>query len=243
MEFLYGCFGGWLGTVLWYPIDTIKTKIQDNPRYSLKGDILKNGSRSVLGLYSGMSSPLSGIMLEKAFLFWGYDKLRKQGWSPMMAGLLSGIGTTAIVTPFELVKVKAQTTQSSSWNVVKETARGGLHQFARGWTATWFREVPGYAVYFTVYDYCSSNGYSAPLTGLMSGTSAWLLIYPSDPIKTIMQSRNVGFGSAVSHIYSKWSVGGFYHGFSWGIFRAGLFHMSVITGYEKIKKLYIKYSS
>jgi len=238
MDFLYGCFGGLIGTAVCYPIDTVKTNMQSNPKYQFSSELYGGRSTYIRSLYRGVASPLSGIMLEKSVIFWGYNTLRKNDFSAWTAGLLSGIGTTIIVTPFELVKVRSQIDKTSTLHSVKKLYKeNGLMSFGRGWSATWFREVPGYMIYFTTYDWLNKRIDFKPLVGFCTGISAWLFIYPSDPIKTIMQSQNVGFKSACQKIYNQNGIGGFYRGFTWGLTRAGIFHAGVIGGYEYIKKI------
>lgn len=239
MELLYGCFGGLVGTTICYPIDTVKTNMQANAKYQFYDEIKKLGySRYAKSLYRGVWSPLSGIMLEKSIIFWTYNSLRQNQLSSWTAGLLSGIATTIIVTPFELVKVRSQIDQKSALDSIKTLYKdNGLKSFGRGWSATWFREVPGYMIYFTTYDWLNPLIDFKPLVGAFTGSSAWLFIYPSDPIKTIMQSKNVGFSKACKHIFDTSGIGGFYRGYLWGLARASIFHAGVIGGYEYIKKL------
>jgi hypothetical protein len=239
MDLLYGCFGGLVGTAICYPIDTVKTNMQANTKYQFYDEIKKLGyPKYAKSLYKGALSPLSGIMLEKSIIFWTYNQLRQNQMSAWTAGLLSGIATTIIVTPFELVKVRSQIDQKSACQSAKSLYKeNGIISFGRGWSATWFREVPGYMIYFTAYDWLNPQIEFKPLVGAFTGSSAWLFIYPSDPIKTVMQSKNIGFSAACNQIYIKNGFRGFYRGFMWGLARSSIFHAGVIGGYEHIKKI------
>ena len=232
-ELLFGCVGGMVGTGICYPIDTIKTRIQNQAGKKYKIQDLMRGQ-----LYKGMLSPMGGVMLEKACVFWGYDYLKGNGFTAFQSGILSGIGTTMVVTPFELTKVKSQTMRTSTVETVKHIIKNdGVAAFGRGWSATLFREVPGYGVYFWGYDYLTKNIQSKPLIGFLVGTASWIVIYPSDPIKTVMQSKNMGFIHATKRIYKTGGIRAFYAGYLWGVLRGGIFHSGVITGYEYTKSI------
>jgi hypothetical protein len=219
-EFISGCVGGALGTSVCYPLDTIKTCIQTNTPIKLRG------------LYNGFTSPLIGVICEKSVLFAAYGHLqRRYEFTPFVNGIISGLLTTFIVTPFERVKVIAQTQNTTTIQALRGIPLNTLY---RGWSATLFREVPGYGVYFTVYEKMKKLEYNTMISGAVSGMSAWAVIYPSDPIKTTMQHSNIGARQAIQKIGYK----GMYKGFTPAIIRAGLFHSLVFVGYEySIKKI------
>lgn len=232
MDFIFGCVGGLFATSICYPIDTIKTNVQSSSKYNLIGDIKLYSSKT---LYRGMLSPLSGIMLEKSLLFGVYNNIKDYGLGTATSGFLSGIIATMVVTPFELIKVNSQTRKISSTSALKYILKNyGIAGLGRGWTATWFREVPGYTIYFPAYEYFSSLGYSTPLVGALTGVSSWIVIYPSDPIKTHMQYNNKKFIETVKYIYET-DPKMFYRGYTWGLIRAAIFHSAVIYGYDNSK--------
>lgn len=250
--FAAGCFGGFVGITLSHPVDTIKTFKQSNSIHLLNFKHL-----SVAVLYKGYFPPLCGMMLEKSVLFWGFSQVQKNtNLGIFNSGLIAGLLTTAIVTPFERVKIRAQTTQTSSANTIKQIIKSdGLTSLYRGWTATLFREVPGYGIYFTVFQHAKpklenflnkvdsvafSNKspskktceyLSVAVAGSLSGVSAWTVIYPSDPIKTIAQNENISSLAAVKKIYESAGIKGFYKGFTPAIIRASILHGGVFIGY------------
>lgn len=222
-EFLYGCCGGFSGQLLCHPFDTIKNRYQYSNTLSLKN------------LYRGLPSPLLSVVLEKSILFGSYDFLRDNIQSPFLRGLSSGLLTTAVVVPFERLKIISQIANQSTLASFKEMTLKSLY---RGWTPTLFREVPGYGIYFSVYEQFKSP-HTNPIRsfgiGAACGASAWLMIYPSDPIKTLMQKDNVGIVHSIRKIYSTYGIRGFYRGFTFGIIRAALLHGGVFFGYETSK--------
>jgi solute carrier family 25 carnitine/acylcarnitine transporter 20/29 len=242
-EFMYGCIGGFIGQTLCHPFDTIKTRLQRENHYGLLSDLRKRGFST---LYNGLPSPLLSVIIEKSLLFSSYDIMRSSTQvNPFVAGLAAGVITTLSVTPFERVKIRCQISRKGTFTVLREILRrDGIMSLYRGWSATMVREVPGYGLYFYTYENVKKKfgGELTPiqsfLTGSSCGVAAWLVIYPSDPVKTIMQNDNVNVRTAVKEIYTRYGVLGFYRGFSWALARAAILHGGVFLGYETAKKFH-----
>lgn len=262
-EFLYGSVGGLVGQLTCHPFDTAKTlrqsKLLENSNYSLVQDIRTRGS---LILWQGLPSPLVSVMVEKTLLFGSYDWFRHKlldqaglsgGSVDLSAGVSAGLLTTLTVTPFERIKILAQTDQQSrgSQMAVRRLVNQGrlVSSLYQGWSMTLLREVPGYGLYFWTYQQVKNrcadkDGRLAPkyafMAGAMSGITAWLVIYPSDPIKTFVQKQDNGQRvsprMAIREIWRQSGIRGFYHGYSWGLLRAGILHGGVFLGYEGIKR-------
>tara|TARA_Y100000590_G_scaffold438452_1_gene561277 strand:+ start:7289 stop:8020 length:732 start_codon:yes stop_codon:yes gene_type:complete len=239
-EFLYGCFGGVVGTIISHPVDTIRINLQSSkkPKYDVRS------------LYKGILSPFIGIGLEKAIVFGTYDvtmKLlqsnasnrvnenKKNSLFHFISGVSAGLSSTIVVTPVEYFKIKYQNQSSIK---VKELQ---LKTVYRGWTATLFREVPGYGIYFYTYNkltsYFGKNPYSIFMSGGMAGLTAWICIYPADYIKTRMQYYQTPFISTTKNIIKEKGFLGMYSGCSLALARAFILHCGVFTAYEYIKKL------
>ena len=140
-----------------------------------------------------------------------------------------------------VINIQTSTRQTTPFSAYIEKEK--LSTFYRGWTATLFREVPGYGIYFTTYEYLKNNTkdmkpYHTLLYGGMSGLAAWLFIYPSDPPKTLMQDKNIGLKDAIKIIYNKYGLSGFYKGFSIALFRSIPLHAGVFLGYETFLKIF-----
>jgi len=103
-----------------------------------------------------------------------------------------------------------------------------------GLSATFTREVPGFAIYFTTYEYLKNEffrNYNQPITksasfifGGLSGMMAWVMIYPQDRIKTRIQSSMAvnqrGFLNVLYDINAEGGVRQFYRGFHYALMRA-----------------------
>jgi len=244
-EFVYGCLGGLVGQGLCYPFDTVKTRIQADTTYRLFHDLKTNGS---LTLYRGLPSPLVSVVLEKSILFSSYHLIKHNQYyslSSFSSGIAAGLLTTFTVTPFERIKTRAQVGNQGTILALREVLKtGGPQSLYRGWSATLFREVPGYGLYFMAYE--RSKQYfgekytpmTSFLTGSISGLTAWIVIYPSDPVKTIMQNQDIGVKKACQQIYQQSGWKGFYRGYLWGLTRATILHGGVFLGYETAKYLF-----
>lgn len=238
--YVNGAISGMFGILLSHPLDTMKTHIQT-------GNNFKSLPINLRGLYKGMSAPLLGVGFEKGIVFTTYNYCLKQlhptgiidvGISAIpISGAMAGLTASIVVTPYERFKILKQNSQKI-W--IKDLSIGFLF---KGLSATFTREVPGFAIYFSVYESLKYNtftkhgnqiGYLHSFAyGGLSGISAWIFIYPQDRIKTILQSsvqsstnnsKQNGFTSVMREIYAKGGIKHFYSGFSWAVGRAMLLH-------------------
>jgi solute carrier family 25 carnitine/acylcarnitine transporter 20/29 len=118
----------------------------------------------------------------------------------------------------------------------------------KGLSATFTREVPGFAIYFSVFEGLKAKTeflYSRDISyleafafGGLSGTMAWIFIYPQDRIKTILQantaSNTVNIKVIIKNIYENGGLKHFYKGFSWAVCRAILLHSGTFCMMEML---------
>ena len=186
-KYINGGISGMCGILLSHPFDTIKTHIQT-------GQKLNTFKPSVLNFYKGISAPLLGVGIEKAIVFGTYNYMHKKTDCIPLSGAFAGLTASLIVSPYERLKILKQNSQSFTYKEILNP-----RFLFKGLSATFTREVPGFAIYFTVYEYlkkCNFTNHNKEITGLasfiyggISGLSAWIFIYPQDKIKTIMQSN------------------------------------------------------
>ena len=238
-----GTVGGFIGTILSHPFDTIKNRIQTGNPYNV---------RNIRDLYSGITLPLYGIALEKTIVFGSYNTTKnildnyyentiiKSGISGLVAGFLC----TIIVTPVEKIKINLQ---NYKYNNQKQNIYTNLY---KGWTATLTREVPGYSIYFMTYEiakqyitksdnkivYLANNF----LLGGLCGITSWIFIYPQDRIKTIIQNTTSEkkIVDVIKEITLKEGYKGLYKGFSLCLLRSIPLHSGVFFGYGIVEKYF-----
>jgi hypothetical protein len=229
--YIKGCISGMTGILISHPIDSIKTHIQTNNNTIFK--------YSVRNLYRGIISPMIGVGIEKAIVFGTYNLCIDNNYNIPVSGAISGLVASLIVSPYERIKIMHQTSQKIN---IKSL------QLFKGLGTTFTREVPGFAIYFSTYEMLKNKFYtkknkkitipSSFIFGGMSGTMAWIFIYPQDRIKTIIQS-NTGNVNIIELIQNTYKAGGlkqFYNGFSFAVARAILLHSGTFCMMEILSR-------
>jgi solute carrier family 25 carnitine/acylcarnitine transporter 20/29 len=223
-KYINGGLSGMCGVIISHPIDTIKTHIQT-------GNKLATFKPSFFNFYKGISAPLIGVGLEKAIVFGTYNYMMTKTDNIPVSGAISGLVASFIVTPYERFKILKQNSQIIA---IKDV---NIRFLFTGLSATFTREMPGFAIYFSMYEYLKKKNftnnnkqidmYRAFLYGGASGLTSWIFIYPQDKIKTVMQSNlqsDKSYTSIVKNMYNTYGIGYFYKGFSWAAGRAVLLH-------------------
>lgn len=233
-NFGYGYMAGMAGIVASHPFDTIKTNIQ-------KKQIVNYNIRN---LYKGVAAPLFGVGLEKAIVFGTYETSKKYTNSDFISGGLAGLTASFVVTPFERIKILLQTNQTLEKQMLN---RRFLFQ---GLSATFYRETPGFAIYFSTYNYLK-NGIQKEIKkeeihpldsffiGAFSGCASWIFIYPQDRIKTHLQAckeRQLGFKEGLKEVLNDGGYRGLYRGFHYALMRAIPLHATAFMTFELCKK-------
>ncbi|XP_046983027.1 calcium-binding mitochondrial carrier protein Aralar1 isoform X4 [Schistocerca americana] len=199
-RFTLGSVGGAVGATAVYPIDLVKTRMQNQRTGSFIGELMYRNSfdccRKVIrhegffGLYRGLVPQLMGVAPEKAIKLTVNDLVRdkfmdKNGNLPLYGEIVSGAcagGSQVIFTnPLEIVKIRLQVAgeiaggaKVSALSVVKELGLFGLYKGAK---ACFLRDIPFSAIYFPAYAHtkeklADENGYNHPLTLLLAGAIA-----------------------------------------------------------------------
>ncbi|ROV87683.1 hypothetical protein VMCG_10556 [Cytospora schulzeri] len=180
-NFALGSMAGAFGAFMVYPIDLVKTRMQ-NQRSAAPGNQLYNNSidcfrkvvrnEGFLGLYSGVVPQLIGVAPEKAIkltvndLVRGFFTDKKTGKIPLGAELLAGgsAGACQVVftNPLEIVKIRLQVqgeaVKKGVENAPKRSAMWiirnlGLVGLYKGASACLLRDVPFSAIYFPTYSH------------------------------------------------------------------------------------------
>ncbi|XP_046601741.1 calcium-binding mitochondrial carrier protein Aralar1 isoform X2 [Neodiprion lecontei] len=199
-RFILGSIGGAVGATAVYPVDLVKTRMQNQRTGSFIGELMYRNSidcfkkvirhEGVFGLYRGLAPQLMGVAPEKAIKLTVNDFVRdkcmdKNGNIPLLGEILSGAcagGSQVIFTnPLEIVKIRLQVageiaggSKVRALSVVKELGLFGLYKGAR---ACLLRDVPFSAIYFPTYAHLKAKmadegGYNTPVSLLVSGAIA-----------------------------------------------------------------------
>ncbi|CAB4061852.1 SLC25A12_13 [Lepeophtheirus salmonis] len=198
-RFGLGSIAGAIGATTVYPIDLVKTRMQNQRTGSYIGELI------------GLLPQLMGVAPEKAIKLTVNDFVRDKLtddqsriplWGEVLAGGSAGASQVMFTNPLEIVKIRLQvageiasSTKVSAWSVVKDLGFFGLYKGSR---ACLLRDVPFSAIFFPAYahlkpKFADDNGYNSPLSlliaGAISGVPAATLVTPADVIKTRLQRK------------------------------------------------------
>lgn len=170
LDFVAGTIAGMTSLAVGFPFDTVKVRFQ-SPEIAGKYRSTWNALSTIVreerffGLYKGIMSPMATVALMNGLVFASYRFLMKLQLEHAdavptltqvaLAGAGSGIISSLITTPTELIKIRQQqlithgtTARAVALQIFRENGVKGLY---RGITATALRDV-GYGAYFFAYE-------------------------------------------------------------------------------------------
>ncbi|XP_063227587.1 calcium-binding mitochondrial carrier protein Aralar1 isoform X3 [Bacillus rossius redtenbacheri] len=199
-RFALGSIGGAVGATAVYPIDLVKTRMQNQRTGSYMDELMYRNSfdcckkvirhEGFFGLYRGLVPQLMGVAPEKAIKLTVNDLVRdkfmdKNGniqlYGEFIAGGCAGGSQVIFTNPLEIVKIRLQVAgeiagaaKVSALQVVKELGLFGMYKGAK---ACFLRDIPFSAIYFPAYahlktKFADENGYNHPLSLLAAGAVA-----------------------------------------------------------------------
>jgi solute carrier family 25 carnitine/acylcarnitine transporter 20/29 len=195
MEYLYGNLFGISQIVVGYPFDTIKTNMQN-------GKPISHYVKQPLKLYEGVKYPLIMNCISTGLLFGNYDFFYSRTENRLMSGVLTGIISSILLTPFDYRKVQAQFYGENEYikhciKLKNETYIVKLKRYYTGFGYTLSREVISIPIYFASFHYmsklCNCDEYHGKwyansfIAGGISGVNSWLCSYPLDTLKSRKQ--------------------------------------------------------
>ncbi|XP_072422672.1 mitochondrial carnitine/acylcarnitine carrier protein-like isoform X2 [Chiloscyllium punctatum] len=206
----------------------VEVRLQTQPKPDLGRTLLYRGALDCLrktvgneglsGLYKGMSAPLLAITPITAVIFFGYGVGKKlQQRHPedplsrpqlFVAGMVSGVFSTVILSPVERIKCLLQVQTGSGdrrFSGPRDCVRqlykkSGLAGIYKGTCVTLMRDLPANGVYFLSYewlkDVLTPHGESVAqlttprilLAGGMAGVINWMVAMPADVVKSRFQT-------------------------------------------------------
>lgn len=168
MEYAIGYSVGITQTLVGYPLDTIKTRLQNS-----------NVTRITPGvkLAVGIRFPLVNSTIINTMTFGNRDLFQKFTENKLVSYTLVGITNGIVQNQLDYCKVKAQT-------------KGTIPKFPRKFVTTGMKysvalEALSMPIYFSTYEYLKYfRGYSDFNSGGWAGVNCWLWTYPIDTLKS-----------------------------------------------------------
>ena len=263
-SFLAGSLSGTCSTIVFQPLDLVKTRIQTPVSGSaptgviaVVHNVVKN--ETLIGLWRGMAPSLSrtvpGIGVYFCSLHWLRNKIGNNDPSPLESMLVgasartvSGISMlpfTVIKTRFESGLFKYNGVVSALVTIYRLEGAKGLYS---GLTATLMRDVPFSALYLMFYTEIKKKlrdtgnvNMTMPLThfscGIVAGCFASIVTQPADVIKTKMQlfpDRFSRVHQCIFYVYKTYGPAGYFKGLVPRTLRRTLMAALAWTVYEQM---------
>jgi solute carrier family 25 carnitine/acylcarnitine transporter 20/29 len=273
-----GTAGGVAITLVGHPLDTIKVRLQTDAllgeqKFKSALDCFKQTLKAEgpFGLYKGVTSPMFGSAALYAVCFGSFGIGKKifgnsTPFELFNAGCFSGIFSTTVMTPMELVKVKLQLQFKSdvkqysgaldcAKQIYKEMGIKGIY---KGTASTLMRDVPGSGVYFAAYEiirnqFIPKGGSTRDLklhhylfAGGCAGLAGWVVMLPPDTIKSRIQASPTGTYKGMydcfQQLVKKEGYGSLYKGIGPVFLRAFPANAATFFAYEVAMKFLNKVS-
>jgi solute carrier family 25 carnitine/acylcarnitine transporter 20/29 len=226
------------------------------------------------GLYKGVQSPLVGLAVMNSVMFLAYGQSKSavqsdpvvpltisQYW---LAGAITGFTISFVEGPIDLFKsqIQVQRAGESKYNGVLDCARQivgkhGIRGMYQGLGATFLRDIPSNASYFGFYELSRKlmvkpgqtvtdlPAWKVMSAGGIGGFMYWALTYPTDVVKSTIQTDNIdrtqrkyhGIVDCAKKIYAAEGIKGFYKGATPCLVRSIPANAACFVVYEQARKL------
>jgi len=258
--FLAGSMSGTCSTLLFQPLDVLKTRLQSSAiRSSMRCEANAVMTADGLqGLWRGVLPSLyrtvPGVGLYFSSMHWmRYNVFngKPNAGQSLLIGAAARTFAGSVMIPFTVVKTRMESGAFQYRSVFTALSSilcaEGLRGLTRGLGPTLARDVPFSSLYLAFYDLLkkevTSNTRLASISpevahmaaGLGAGLLASLVTQPADVVKTQMQlGKERKISSALVSIYREGGVGGFAVGLAPRMLRRSVMAALAWTVYEKI---------
>jgi len=234
--FTTGLIAGSVGAFAVYPIDVVKTRMQNNITNNVNNKLYNNGwdcwrklwqQGGIRSFYRGCLPQMVGVAPEKAVKLFAYNKVistRGDTFSShLIGGLTAGACQVMITNPYEMIKINLQMN-----NKIDYKQFINIRKLYTGASACFLRDIPFSGIYFPTYWYFKEKQQLNPfIAGTIAGAPSALLCTPADVIKTRMQTlrksgqlESVKMIPTIKEIYKNEGWTAFWKGGGWRVMRS-----------------------
>jgi len=258
--FLAGSMSGTCSTLLFQPLDVLKTRLQSSAirssmRYEANAVMTADGLQGLWrGVLPSLYRTVPGVGLYFSSMHWmRYNVFngKPNAGQSLLIGAAARTFAGSVMIPFTVVKTRMESGAFQYRSVFTALSSilcaEGLRGLTRGLGPTLARDVPFSSLYLAFYDLLkkevTSNTRLASISpevahmaaGLGAGLLASLVTQPADVVKTQMQlGKQRKISSALASIYREGGVGGFAVGLAPRMLRRSVMAALAWTVYEKI---------
>jgi solute carrier family 25 aspartate/glutamate transporter 12/13 len=248
-SFITGLVAGSVGAFVVYPIDVVKTRMQNqnlttNKLYNNGWDCWRKlWAQGRFGaFYRGCVPQMIGVAPEKAVKLFAYStitsNLDKNLWSTqILAGLTAGTCQVMITSPYEMIKINLQMNNKMNYRELLD-----FKKLYTGASACFIRDIPFSGIYFPLYWYLKEKQNFNPfIAGTLAGIPSAFLCTPADVIKTRMQTLRKGTIEPIrmlptaNQIYKQEGWTAFWKGGGWRVLRSSPQFGVTLLVFENLK--------
>ena len=257
-SFLCGMLFGATTVAVGHPLDTVKTRMQADLKFSkfstLESIVAIYREGGIKGFYRGYLPPLMGSTFFRSIQFaafgatMGYCRDEASPWRTnkfggvearvFLGGALAGIARSVLEGPLDVLKTRRQTGSSLKGIALKE--------LTSGLTATMARNTLLLTIFFVCIDKLSATMEDTRTNALLRGgiatTAAWTLVWPLDVTKSRMQAVTGQTGANMRTVFMEAArEGALYRGYAAGIARSFFANGASLVAYQWGQQQRIKY--
>jgi solute carrier family 25 aspartate/glutamate transporter 12/13 len=244
-SFMNGIISGYIGAYVVYPIDLIKTRVQNQNQNNsnnlefIKNIIKKEGYKN---LYKGSMIQLMGVGPEKAIKLhvnnYVSSKMKENEYNKIISGSLAGMSQVVITNPIERIKIQFQ--MNINQNILHTIKTiGGFKQLYKGSSLCFLRDIPFSGIYFPTYEYLKKYTNNIFLSGIIACIPAAYIVTPADVIKTRIQTSKNNYkniNDCIIKTYKNEGFKAFWKGGLWRIMRSSPQFGITLWIYEYLNK-------